>query len=135
MLFRSDDAAAALKSQPSQALEQPQAPRPAAAGSYGYHHRVEMLLGNRQLIVLKCEDVALDCLADVSDGLLPALTLRNASRETWALGDPKTVLARINNYLSHSYKTTRRLWPVKGQLGSCIFPLAHDYNDTCQEIM
>lgn len=80
-----------------------------------------MLLGNRQLIVLKREDVAFDRLADILDGLLPALALRNASRKTRALGDPKTVLARINNDLSHTHKATRPQWPVKRQLGR-IFP-------------
>jgi len=75
-----------------------------------------MIFGNRQLIILKREDVAFDSLADVLDGLLPALALRNASRETRALGDPKTVLTRINNYLSHIHKATRGLWAVKRQL-------------------
>ncbi len=79
-----------------------------------------MLLGNRQLIVLKRQNVGFDRLADILDGLFPALTLRNASRETRALGDPKTVLARINNYLSHIPKATRHRWPVKRQSGDSV---------------
>lgn len=68
-----------------------------------------MLLGDRQLVVLKGEDVAFDRLADVLDGVLPAIALGNASGEAQALGDPKTVFAWVKNYLSHIIKATRRL--------------------------
>lgn len=76
-----------------------------------------MLLGDRQFIVLKRKDVALDRLADILDGLLPGLSLRDASGKTRTLDNPKTVLARIHNDLSHIHKATRLWRPVKGQFG------------------
>lgn len=60
-----------------------------------------MLRWHRQPVVLKSEHVAFDGFADVRDGGLATLALRDAAREAGALGHPEAVFAGINNHLSH----------------------------------
>lgn len=60
-----------------------------------------MLLRHRQAIILQREHIALDGLADVGDRGLTVLALRDASRKTGALSDPKTIFTRIYDDLSH----------------------------------
>lgn len=72
-----------------------------------------MFLWNCQIVVLKRENVSLDRLADIHDGLLPALTLRNTARKAWTLRHPKTVFTWIHNYLSHVANLLPRFARVK----------------------
>ena len=57
---------------------------PVEAGSYRQKQGLEALGWHRETIVLKGKDVTLNCLADVGDGRLSALTLRHAARQTRA---------------------------------------------------
>ena len=66
-----------------------------------------MLLWHRQAAVFEREHVALDGLANVGDGRLAALTLRNAPLKTGALGDPRAIFARIDDDLSYSQRLRR----------------------------
>jgi hypothetical protein len=68
-----------------------------------------MLLWHRKTIVLEGENVPLNCFADVRDGSLAAVALRNAAWKTRALGNPKAVLTGINEYLSHGRRVPARL--------------------------
>lgn len=60
-----------------------------------------MLLWHRKTVFLEGEDVALDRLADVRDGSLAGLPLRNAPWKAWALRHPKAIFTGINDCLTH----------------------------------
>ncbi len=60
-----------------------------------------MLLWQRQAVVLKGENIALDGLSDVGNGDLSALALGYTTRKARALGHPEAVFARIDDDLSH----------------------------------
>jgi len=66
-----------------------------------------MLRRYRQPVILKREHVALDGLANVLDCGFTSVALRHAARQAWALGDPKPVLAGIEEYLSHGERILR----------------------------
>jgi len=88
------------------------------AGSHRHNERVKVFRGHGQLVVLERKNISLDRLADIHDGLFTVLALRNATRKTGTLGHPKTVFARINNYLPHTQKLTARFAQVKGTGGA-----------------
>jgi hypothetical protein len=50
-----------------------------------------MLPGHRQAIVSEGKNGALYCFANVCDGCLPGLALRNAAWKAWALSHPEAV--------------------------------------------
>ncbi len=43
-------------------------------------------------VVLKGQNITVDCFTDIHDGGFPALALRNAAWKTWAFRHPKAVL-------------------------------------------
>ena len=83
------------------------------AGSHGHDQRVKVFRGHGQLVLLERKNISLDRLADIHDGLFPALTLGNTTRKAGTLGHPKTVFARINNDLPHTQNLPARFSQVK----------------------
>jgi len=71
------------------------------AYSHGNDFGVEAVLRNRQTVVLQRRNIAFDCFFYVGDCLLLACALRYASGKAGALGYPKTILAAINQDLTH----------------------------------
>lgn len=89
-------------------------PRLAGVGSYSDNQRGEMLFGNRKIILFERENVPVDRLSNVRNGLLPGGALRDATWKTRALGNPKSVFARVNDRLSHTgslpARNLRSIW-------------------------
>ena len=84
-----------------------------------------MLLRHRQTVIAQGEHVTLDGFADVRDGGLAALTLGNAAGQTRTFSHPESVLAGINNDLSHG----RRIRARSGKLNAKDFVPAMNCED------
>ena len=60
-----------------------------------------MLLWHREVVVHEGKHVTLDRFADICDGGLAGLALRDATWETQTFGHPEAILTGINDHLSH----------------------------------
>jgi hypothetical protein len=67
-----------------------------------------MLRGHGESVILERKDVSVDGFADVPDGSLARVALRDAAWKAGALGNPKPVLAGIEEDLSHVQRIPRR---------------------------
>ncbi len=75
-----------------------------------------MLLWDRQSVILQGKNVALNGFFDIRYGGLASFALRNTTWKAWTLGDPETIIAGINNRLSHAEKGTRRICENQSQM-------------------
>ena len=71
-----------------------------------------MTIRNRQAIVLESRDISFNRLSYIGDSCLFALSLADAPRQAWALGNPIAVFTRMENYLTHGFTLASLDWEV-----------------------
>ena len=87
-----------------------------------------MLRWHRESVILEREDVALDGFSDVLDSGFACVALRDAAWKAGTLGNPRPILAAIEEDLSHVQTIPRR----RGPGASCLSQGAGSTSSGCR---
>ena len=91
--------------------------KPLAACSYCHEQSFKRFRRYGQAILLQRFHISFYCLLDVRNGFLPRLSLGHTAGQTWTFNHPKTILAWVDDNLSHTLTLKPGLLRVKSIQG------------------